>query len=302
MGQFVKGLSYKFLDALGELAGKEGWWRDVLADKQLIIGIRNEKLDVYWHGQSIFNVGFGRDGVKVSTHIKYLLEPALTERVSMRDDATFAVNPKTIPILSRYEGAGTLEKLKKAADAFSGQEKKGVHAVVLANENVIEVEIRLDAKDLDTQRDGPRIDIAALQQRPEGIEIVFWEAKLFANKELRASSPSEPKVVKQIKEYRTAIEERRSDIISSYATVAKNLVEIANNSGGARKIGPAIKAVADGAELRISSPPHVGVVIFGFDADQKVEGGIGHKHFMKLEEQLGARFLRTRGEADGLKL
>jgi hypothetical protein len=68
MGQFMKGLSPEFLNALAQLAKKGGWWKDVLADKQLIIGIRNEKLDVYWHGQSILNVGFGRDGVKVTTH------------------------------------------------------------------------------------------------------------------------------------------------------------------------------------------------------------------------------------------
>jgi hypothetical protein len=64
--------------------------------------------------------------------------------------------------------SSTLEKLKKAADTFSGQEKPGVHAIVLAKENVIDVEVRLDAS---------RLDIAALEQRPEGIELVFWEAK-----------------------------------------------------------------------------------------------------------------------------
>ena len=52
----------------------------------------------------------------------------------------------------------------------------------------------------------------------------------------------------------------------------------------------------------MSSPANVGLVIFGFDADQKAEGGIGHKHFEKLKEQLGARSVRACGKADGLKL
>jgi hypothetical protein len=235
--------------------------------------------------------------------LKYLLDPALKERIPMNADGAFAVNPKTIPILSRYEGSGTLEKLKKAADLFSGEEKQGVHAIVLANENVIDVEVRLDAKDLDTKRDGPRIDVAALQRRSEDIfELVFWEAKLFANKELRASDGLEPKVIRQIEEYQKAIGARRCDIISAYSNVAKNLVAIANMSNAMRKVGDSIKDVAEGAELKIDSSPHVGVVIFGFDADQKDERGIGHKHFKRLQETLGARYVRACGKPQHIKL
>ena len=205
MGKFVRGLSPDFIYALEQLAKKESWWKDVLADKQLIIGIRKEELDVYWRGQSIFNVDFKGGRINVTTHIKYLLDPDLSDQAPLKDDGTFPDSFKTIPILSRYEGPSTLKKLKKAADLFSGEEKQGVHAIVLSNENVIDVEIRLDAKDLDTDRDGPRLDIAAFEQKPEGIELVFWEAKLFANKELRARDPWGPKVLKQIEEYKKVI-------------------------------------------------------------------------------------------------
>jgi len=303
MGQFVKGLSPEFVNALAQLAEKGGWWKDVLADKQLIIGIRNAKLDVYWHGQSIFNVGFGKNGIKVNTHIKYLLDPDLSERPPMEDDGSFFIKQNTTPILSRYDDCVTLKKIKKAADLFSGDEKQGVHAIVLANENVIDVEIRLDAKDLDTARDGPRLDIAALERRPdEVVELVFWEAKLFANKELRARDSLEPKVLKQIREYKEAIEKYRFDIISAYRTVAQNLVEIAKMSDGVREVGPLIQAVAKGAELTISSPPHVELVIFGFDADQKAESGIGHKHFKKLQDKLGAQCVRACGKPQDVML
>ncbi len=97
----------------------------------------------------------------------------------MKDDGAFAINPKTIPILSRYEGSDTLKKLKQAADLFSGEEKQGVHAIVLANENVIDVEVRLDAKDLNTGRDGPRIDVAALERRSEDIFDLFFGRRSF---------------------------------------------------------------------------------------------------------------------------
>ncbi len=54
MGVFKRGLSDEFIAALTELAQKPGWWQDVLQDASLIIGIRDEEFDVYWHGQSIF--------------------------------------------------------------------------------------------------------------------------------------------------------------------------------------------------------------------------------------------------------
>ncbi|WP_158944625.1 hypothetical protein [Granulicella sp. S190] len=296
MSVFKRGLNDNFIAALAELAQKPGWWRDVLADASLIIGIRDEKFDVYWNGQSLFNADFQGGRVNVNTHVKYLLDPDRSDRVAFDENGNF--HEVTTPMLTRYT-SGTLSKLKRAADLFSGMEKQGVHAIVRANENIIDVEIRLDARDLDSDRDQPRIDIAAFEQRPDGVELVFWEAKLFANKELRAAGPAP--VVKQIKEYQQVLQARQLDVLSSYRRVAKNLVAIAQMSG-VRVVGSAIQAVSDGEELRMSSTANVGLVIFGFDADQKAVGGIGHKHFEKLKAELGEKMLRASGVADGLKL
>src|SRR5665213_2524679 len=194
---FKRGLSDNFMAALAELAQKPGWWQDVLADASLIIGIRDECFDVYWNGQSLFNADFQGGRVNVNTHVKYLLDPDRSDRVALDENGTF--HEVLTPMLARY-ASGTLGKLKKAADLFSGMEKQGVHAIARANENIIDVEIRLDAKDLDTKRDQPRIDIAMFEQQFDGIELVFWEAKLFANKELRATGVSP--VVGQIEEYK----------------------------------------------------------------------------------------------------
>ena len=299
MGVFKRGLSDEFLAALAELAEMPGWWKDVLADNSLIIGIRDECLDVYWNGQSLFNADFQGGRVNVNTHVKYLLDPDRADRVVLNENGTFHEVPT--PLLARYT-SGTLGKLKRAADLFSGVEKQGVHVIAKTNENIIDVEIRLDATSLDAKRDQPRIDIAAFDQRSDCVELVFWEAKLFTNRELRASGSSQPKVVGQIKEYKQVLQARQTEVLSSYRRVAKNLVTIAEMNGGGRKLGPAIRAVADGVELRMSSPANVGLVIFGFDADQKAEGGIGHKHFEKLKKQLDAKSVRAGGKADGLKL
>ncbi len=301
MSKFNKGLSKEFIAALSTLAKKPGWWKDVLTDASLIIGIRDEELDVYWNGQSLFHADFECKRVNVNTHVKYLLDPDRTDRPTLREDGKFDV--KLTPILTRYE-TGTLNKLKRAADMFSGMEKQGVHAIVQANENIVDVEICLDARDLpDIERDWPRIDIAAFGHRSDGAtELVFWEAKLFANKELRAKGDSQPKVVGQIKDYKNALKAHQHDVISSYICVAKNLVKIAEMSGGVRNVGPAIRAVADGGELKMGPPANVGLVIFGFDDDQKKKGGVGYKHFEKLKEQLGAKSVRACGNAAKLKL
>lgn len=298
MSEFRKGLSDDFMGALAELAQKPGWWQDVLRDASLIIGIRDERFDVYWNGQSLFNVDFEDRRVNVNTHVKYLLDPDRSDRVALKDGNFHVVSP---PMLKTY-ASGTLSKLKRAANLFSGMEKQGVHAIVQANENIIDVEIRLDAKALDTKRDQPRIDIAAFEQRFDAVELVFWEAKLFANKELRASGTTQPKVVRQIEEYKQVLKVRQAEVLSSYRNVASNLVAIAEMSNEVRKVGPAIQAVASGKELRMSPTANVGLVIFGFDADQKAADSIGHKHFQKLIDHLDENSVCTRGVADGLKL
>jgi hypothetical protein len=301
VGHFKRGLSTKFVEGLDRLREKARWWRDVLADPSLIIGIRDEKFDVYWHGQSIFNVAFDNGRVKVNTHVKYLLDPDRSDRVSLNDDGAFDVKPA--PIITLYESEITLKKLKRAADLFSGEEKQGVHAIVRANENIVDVEVELDATKLDTKRDHPRIDFAAFETQSNGIELVFWEAKLFANKELRASGSSKgPDVVEQINDYQKVLEERRQEVVSSYQRVAENLVAIAKMSNGKRSVGCAIQTVAGGVKLAMNSPPQVKLVIFGYDADQDAQSGIGHKHFAKLEALLGPLHIQKRGKADGLKL
>lgn len=301
MGQFKKGLSDNFVAALKQLAKKECWWKDVLADPTLIIGIRNENFDVYWHGQSVFKVKFNGKQVSVDTHVKYLLDPARSDRIPMNEDCSFALDEA--PLIKRYDGKSTLKKLKTAANLFSGGEKTGVHAIVCANENVIDVEVGLDTKDLPTEKDQPRIDIAALEKRADdGVELVFWEAKLFANKELRAAGATAAKVVKQIEEYTEALRARGEEVISAYCRVAENLVAIAEMSNDARSVGPLIRAVAKGAKPTMTSPPQVGLVIFGFDADQIKSGGIGDRHFQKLLTQLGPQLVRTRGATKGMSL
>ena len=53
---FKRGLDAVFIDQLRAEAEKVGWWHDVLDDETLLIGVRENYLNVYWQGQALFTV------------------------------------------------------------------------------------------------------------------------------------------------------------------------------------------------------------------------------------------------------
>jgi len=246
MAAFKRGLSAEFVRALMSIAESEqSWWRDVLEDTDLIIAVRNQYLNVYWQGQSIFKIDYHGQRVIARAHPKYLLNPDLSKLVSLDPEAgTFERLPENA-ILKHYKGSASLNNMKKAAALFSGAEKRGVHSIAIGNPNVIDVEVEINAEKIKMERMLPRIDIAAFAQMGGAVELVFWEAKLFTNKEIR-SKGNVPRVVDQIEEYRTVVNKYREDILAAYLVVASNMVSIAEMSRGKRTVGQAICAVASG--------------------------------------------------------
>ncbi|MGY8704161.1 hypothetical protein RAD16_00275 [Bradyrhizobium sp. 18BD] len=254
----------EFRKALETLAQQDGWWKDVLADPTLVIGIRDEYLNVYWQGQSIFKVSFAGGKVKASTHEKYLLNPDLKDQVSLVEGKFAFGNAEPRMLTRDYEGAKTLEKLKRAASLYSGQEKEGVHEIATANNSVVDVEIAINASGIpDVERNLPRMDLANFETTARGVDLVFWEAKTFSNPELENG-----KIAGQIKDYRTVIDLHKMEIHDSYRCVAENLADMAKWSDGRRSVAAATRAVADGAKLNVSSA-NVGLLVYDFTADQR---------------------------------
>jgi hypothetical protein len=72
-------------------------------------------------------------------------------------------------------------------------------------------------------------------------------------------------------------------------------------SRGKRTVGPAIHAVKNGARLSMGAPPKVGLIVYGFDADQKI-GLIWKDHLKKLEGYIGSNLVRVIGKAKDVKL
>jgi hypothetical protein len=292
-----------FLNALEALAQQDGWWKDVLADKSLIIGIRDEYLNVYWQGQSIFRVSFKGNKVAASTHEKYLLNPDLKDQISIID-GKFDFGKVAERMLTReYEGAATLGRLKRAAALYSGREKEGVHEIATSNSSVVDVEIAINAAGVpDAVKKLPRMDVASLETAEDGVDLVFWEAKTFSNPELENGD-----VVEQIKGYQAAIREHHPEFAESYRCVARNLVDIEGWSNGVRSVTPTIRAAANGASMNVRGST-IGLLVYDFSAEQKARRNKDGKTLReKLTESfesngLGTSRFRFKGTAKGLTL
>ncbi len=291
-----------------------GWWRDVLKDKNLVIALRGKTLDIYWLGARLFHVEFADNALSVSTHEKYVLNPALKDPVFLRGGKFDTTRLWDNGFFGSYKEGETLEELKKAAGLYTNVEKSGCHEIFVRNSSAVDCEIAFP------RSDAGRVDIAALEQFGQDVRLVFWEAKKFKNKELRISetknkklrstnledkeryeAPIMPPVCVQIARYREYVSTNQAHILKSYREVAKNLLEI-HDMGWRRQPSALLQAVAaETKRLVIGDTPKVGLLIFGFDDDQRI-GKTWLKHRKFLDVHLGTSNIIAVGDPKNLQL
>ncbi len=296
-------LDLSFLNALDALANSSAdgsWWRDVLRRDDLVIAVRRNSLNVYFRGASIFRVDWNEREVTPLTHAKYLVRQTQSYVSLAKGQFTFPSDP----VWKRYDGERTLQEMMRAAAAFAGSEKSGLHPLLTGDRRVIDVEIALtraqgDFRDPsqplpsdadETKRRQDRLDAAVVSQTSNGNPaIVFYEAKHFSNPALRATGETAAAVVNQMEDYRTAIAAYEESLATGYVEVAKALVSIAemrNAVGNLRAVDPLISQIAAGALPFINPEPRL--LIFGFDKAQRDDPAWG-KHLRKLEDKLPGR-------------
>lgn len=156
-----RGLTDAFLDALDQLvtAPEGGWWRDVLVHPDLILAVRSESLNVYHRGASLFRIDFSHGRPTPVTHVKYLVRQRQT-LIRLADTGAFVLDPAHA-LWSTYVGPETLAEMIRAARRLVGPEKTGVHALVQASPNVVDVEIALEGEygsDLETEAAAAALD------------------------------------------------------------------------------------------------------------------------------------------------
>jgi hypothetical protein len=327
MAEFVRSLPTQLAIALGKLAEEKNpnWWKEILDNPDLHLAIREDYLNVYARGQSVFMIELSKemkDGARrpiMRTHYKYLLRsrmPSGKEYVTF-DGKDFLMKGEPIKpgllIQTVYSSNETVPQLVQTAISYSNAEKSGVHVIAKENSNVIDMEIAFSkvrepedpttSKESDddmrgkTKSTAPRIDLAALHEDGAGkARLVFYEAKRFNDQRLWGNKPE---VLRQINKYDAVLDSKEDELKTAYKNVCEGLLKLRHKES-AKRLSPLICDVALGRrELEIDKVSRL--VVFGFDEDQKKNGLERLKSVLK-EQGLDGHRLITKGSPKGLKL
>lgn len=287
------------------MSSGDNWWKEVLGTKELLLAVRGGYLNAYVKGQSVFKIAFEEvegDGVqpRLAIHYKYLIRPSLQKKdpYVYFDGKAFAVDPATI-VHTIYQSKLTLPELIRTASRFAGAEKAGVHRIAQNEPKVVDLEVAFTLSEESESSSAPRMDIAVLvPDQKGGVSLVFCEAKCADNKELwelenleqrkGAAIPAERRiaVVAQIEKYQTFIRDQNEHLAKTYTKVCKTLVEL-NRQDPARKQDDWIEKVSNGS-AKLSIHPHVYLLVYDFDDDQK--NGRLKGRLKKLKDS-GIRFI-----------
>ena len=274
---FRRGLDQEFVDALNEkYDDADGWWRKLVDDEATFVAIRDNSLNVYYLGNSLLKLDWNRrdNSMTGQVHYKYLLRPTIggSEYVKV-DEQGKVTMPDEEAMFSTEIGA--VPALKKASRVYAGDEKDGVHRIAVNKQhNVVDVEVAFRVS-------GLRVDLAALQETGDVPRLVFYKAKHFSNKELRATGDRDPAVIDQLVRYADLLEEHKGSLEESYRRVCKNLRDL---NGVKERHGQRYEALKRVGERGICVEPRPRLVVFGFDQDQKT-GSVWEKHRGKLKSR-----------------
>lgn len=303
-----------FLDALEYLArstSEDNWWRDVLAHPDLVIAVRNNSLNVYYWGASIFKIEWKRKSIVPKTHVKYLIKNKQTIIPLKNGNFDYKKNNHMI---DSYTKEKTLKSIINSSKRFSGNEKRGLHLPLVGNNDLIDVELSLSMKEEEeenTEQLDPggvieknhkhRLDAAAVRLGAGNIPTIFFcEAKDFTNTDLRATGDEDPDVLNQIASYERSLRKHSEELSAWYLKVARALVRIDTMRQAVGNIpsraGPLLRQIAENdTQPSIDIKPHL--LIYGFDEAQRDHKEWKDHHYSKLQTKLDGR-IKAKGALD----
>jgi hypothetical protein len=266
-------LSPSFIAALNDLYAREkSWWRTIVDDKDIFILIRNNEVRVQVNGGLFLQVNQGvQNNIICKVHEDYL---------SLRSEKNpyVVLEEMSSGPIQRVEGLNGFvkhyAKIKRRINIFTGKERKAVQYLANNIPRIVDIEIGFEGelKENASKKSVPRIDMAAITDNGT---LVFFEAKLFDNSEIR--SKKTPKVVGQLQKYKELLAQNGEDIITGY----KEQLNIYNQLKGSF-----FEKRARNFD-RITLYPRARLIITGFDASQRdimlpnvregIEKGVGWK-------------------------
>jgi len=260
---FKREVSQDMIDAVNTAYEKGEWLHQYLDDRELFLAIRDGYINFYYCGNNILKLNYKNGFLTGDVHYKYLLRPFLTKEGKSDQPYVSTSQEVALPVIDPKQEHAS-KWIKKASKPYSGVEKEGLAKVIKANENIVDLELSFQRETDDGEVDGTRqdrIDFCALRKNSVGIiELCFYEAKHFSNKELRATK--EPKVVAQIRRYNKNISDHKEEILTAYQQTFKNILEL-------RHPHPAHKYIQSALTEGFSISEDIRLVIFGFDKPQK---------------------------------
>ena len=224
--QFTRSFSQNLRDLLEEQRPLWDKLRKDIEAGEVFPAIRNEEMHFYHKGGRL--LAFNKGGFR--TNVKYTL--ALHDEYSFKGDI-FEKKLSCIEPVPNF--AAGYKSMKEHCTLYAGKEAAAI-AVIYAKspytlccpkENAatvvvldIEVSLAADIRESETDKQD-RIDLVLLDTRSR--ELLFVEAKLFANGAIRAKTNCRPKVVGQIKNYRHQVAERKHNMIAAYAAYTESV-------------------------------------------------------------------------------
>lgn len=276
---------------------RQEWIKELLGRQKAFFALRNGYANVYLNGGSAVKLELKNGDLVCSTHYKYLLRHKVekgSEYVQIVNGIPIWDPAKYFP--ETFGDADSLDGLASQSLLHAGEEKWGVHQIVLANSNVLDVEIafpRNSPKDSDAgnKKSTDRIDFCAVRENGTNgdLSLVFYEAKHYTNKELRSRTEDveDVEVWKQLGRYQSQLESLEKEILESYRRTCANLVDLFSESRleNAIPFMSMAKRIKDKpSSLSLVKEPKL--VIFGYDGDQIKSGSIMSGHVKKLTANL----------------
>ena len=266
---FNRGLDDDFVKWLNKMYSSGGWWRDLVDDESLFLAIRKNYVDVYYRGSRLLKLEKNRKG---SVDPKFLPKDYQNKSDNIvKDDNGFI---DKLDVTKLKEG---IDLHKSTPDA---DERECVHSIALTNSrkdswNVLDVSIAFE---------GERgvLDFATLEESDEDVKIVFYEAKLFSNPELRKKG-GKPEVIGQIDKYFCLLNDHQDEMIESYRRVFRNLQELKGvaerNPERAKILG---RIMEEPTQLAVEEEPKL--VVFVQKEEDREDGRWKSEHLKKIEE------------------
>lgn len=226
----------------------------------LRLAVRANHLNFYRSGQSMARVFFDQSGELVaSIHHKYLDDAAQGQAYGKLRSAGY-LSPAGVSIPYSPE---VLASAIQRANAYGGEEKSFVDAVVSSNGDILDLEMALPGGSV-----APRMDLVALEPTSGDaatFRVVFWEAKRVTDARARCRGDEAPEVVAQLRVYTDwlALGDNRATVAAAYQQACRILLALHAVAATAGihlpPLGPAVVAVArpDAPPLHVDERPRL---------------------------------------------